>query len=147
MNAPFRLPRGWAAALVAACVATGAGGQPPTEPAPGYSVADTGALQSLEALQRALAMKEAEAAALQEQLATTADDMQRDDVRRRLVEVRAAIAEQRRQFDGFAAVPLRGDHGHRIAGDDTVQPQASGDFLELQGFPFDVRHQRRRRSD
>ena len=103
MNAPFRLPRRWAAALVAACVTTGAGGQPPTEPTPGYPVAEAGALQSLEALQRALAMKEAEAAALQEQLATTADDMQRDDVRRRLVEVRAAIEEQRRQFDGFAA--------------------------------------------
>ena len=46
MNAPFRLPRRWAAALVAACVTTGAGGQPPTEPTPGYPVAEAGALLS-----------------------------------------------------------------------------------------------------
>ena len=67
-------------------------------------VPDTGqeTLQSLEALQRALAMKEAEAAGFQEQLAAASDDLMRDDLRRRLQEVRAAIEEQRRQFDGFA---------------------------------------------
>ena len=64
---------------------------------------EQGTLQSLEALQRALAMKEAEATALQDQLAAAGDDLQRDDVRRKLQDVRAAIEEQRRQFDGFAA--------------------------------------------
>lgn len=59
-------------------------------------------LQSLEALRRALAIKETEVAALQEELAAAADESQRDEVRRRLQEARTAIEEQRQQFDGFA---------------------------------------------
>ena len=64
---------------------------------------EQGALQSLEALQRALAMKEAEAADLQAQLAAAGDNLQRDDLLRKLQDVRAGIEDQRRQFDGFAA--------------------------------------------
>ena len=63
---------------------------------------EQGALQSLEALQRALALKESEAASLQAELAAASDDMQRDDIRRRLLDVRADIEEHRRRFDGFA---------------------------------------------
>ena len=77
-------------------------GQSTLESAPDYLASGQGALQSLEALQRALSMKEAEASSLQGELAAATDDMQRDDVRRRLLEVRNAIEEQRRQFDGFA---------------------------------------------
>ena len=103
MNGMPWIKRGLAAGLIAGFTLGSAFGQSLPEPALDYLSTGQGTLQSLEALQRALVMKEAEAAALQEQLATTADDMQRDDVRRRLVEVRAAIEEQRRQFDGFAA--------------------------------------------
>ena len=63
---------------------------------------DSGVLQSLESLQRALSLKEAEAADLQQQLAAAPDDLARDEIRRRLQEVRNAIEDQRRQFDGFA---------------------------------------------
>ena len=62
----------------------------------------TETLQSLEALQRALMSKEAESFALQRELAGAGDDLMREEVRQRLVEVREAIEEQRRQFDGFA---------------------------------------------
>ncbi len=63
---------------------------------------DSGVLQSLESLQQALSLKEAEAADLQQQLAAASDDLAREDLRRRLQEVRNAIEDQRRQFDGFA---------------------------------------------
>ncbi|HAL92741.1 MAG TPA: hypothetical protein DCM68_06930 [Verrucomicrobia bacterium] len=89
--------------LVAGLIAGSVFGQPPAvEPAPDYLASGQGTLQSLEALQRALVMKEAEAASLQEQLAAATDDMQREDIRRRLQEVRTALEDQRRQFDGFA---------------------------------------------
>lgn len=72
-------------------------------PAPSAEWAPAGeALQSLEALQRALAIKETEEAALRDQMAVATDDMTREDLRRRLQELRDDIAEQRRQFDGFA---------------------------------------------
>ncbi len=59
-------------------------------------------LQSLEALQRALAIKESETDKLQQELAGATDDVMRDELRRRLVAAREEIEEQRRQFDGFA---------------------------------------------
>lgn len=74
----------------------------PETPAPG-SQAESTTVLSLEALQRALAMKEAEASALQEQLAAASDDLIRDELRLRLHELRSDIDEQRLQFDGFAA--------------------------------------------
>lgn len=97
----------WIMMLVLAGLVAGFGigtasGEVPVEPGPDVSAPGQGTLQSLEALQRALAMKEVEATTLQEQLAAATDDLMRDDVRRRLQEVRTAIEEQRRQFDGFA---------------------------------------------
>ena len=103
MNGMAWIKRGLAAGLVAGFALGSAGVEPPLDAAPDYLASGQNTLQSLEALQRALAMKEAEAASLQEQLAAAADDMQREDVRRRLQDVRASIEEQRRQFDGFAA--------------------------------------------
>ncbi len=97
------IQRGLLPCLVAGWIVGNAFGQTPVvEPAPDYLASGQGTLQSLEALQRALVMKEAEASSLQEQLAAATDDMQREDVRRRLQEVRTALEEQRRQFDGFA---------------------------------------------
>lgn len=79
--------------------------QPATPPVRRYlaSEQDQNSVQSLEALQRVLAAKEAEAAALHEELVTTTDDMLREDVRQRLEELEDAIELQRQQFDGFAA--------------------------------------------
>lgn len=88
--------------LITGCCAAEARGENVPEPAPDYLTSEQSTLQSLEALQRALALKEAEAASLQEQLAAATDDMQKEEVRRQLQQVRAAIEEQRRQFDGFA---------------------------------------------
>jgi small-conductance mechanosensitive channel len=79
-----------------------ASGQPPMTSPLGESAPGSGTLLSLEALQRALVLKEAEAAAMQGELAAAPDDMLRQDVGRRLQEIRNAIEEQRRQFDGFA---------------------------------------------
>ena len=90
------------ACLWAGFAAGPARGAPPVAAGPDYLHSEQNTLQSLEALQRALAIKEAEAAHLQERLAAATDDMQRDDLRRRLLEIRSAIEEQRRQFDGFA---------------------------------------------
>ena len=72
--------------------------------APGAELqAESSTVLSLEALQRALAMKEAEAAALQQQLAAASDDLAREELRIRLHDLRSSIDEQRLQFDGFAA--------------------------------------------
>ena len=90
------------ACLLAGFIPGPARGAPPVAAVPDYLHPEQNTLQSLEALQRALALKEAEAARLQEQLTAATDDMQRDDFRRRLLEVRTAVDEQRRQFDGFA---------------------------------------------
>ncbi|HMO50569.1 MAG TPA: hypothetical protein PKE26_00395 [Kiritimatiellia bacterium] len=60
-------------------------------------------LQSLEALQRALAMKEAELTRRLDDLATATDDSLREEIRADIRELRIAIEDQRRQFDGFAA--------------------------------------------
>ncbi len=91
-----------AGCLVAGGGLTGAWGQVPAAPLPDETGSQSETLQSLEALQRALGLKEAEAAALQTELANAADDLLRQDVGRRLQQVREAIEEQRRQFDGFA---------------------------------------------
>lgn len=106
MKPPLRSTWIWFGCLLA-CLMAGstpgpAQGAPPVAAVPDYLHPEQNTLQSLEALQRALALKEAEAARLQEQLAAATDDMQRDDFRRRLLEVRTAVDEQRRQFDGFA---------------------------------------------
>ena len=93
---------GLLACLLAGFIPGPARGAPPVAAVPDYLHPEQNTLQSLEALQRALALKEAEAARLQEQLTAATDDMQRDDFRRRLLEVRTAVDEQRRQFDGFA---------------------------------------------
>ena len=95
--------RGLAACLLVGTLAGTAAAESPLPPTLDPLASGQETLQSLEALQRALAMKEAEAAELQAQLAAAGDDLQRDDVRRKLQDVRAAIDEQRRQFDGFAA--------------------------------------------
>lgn len=106
MKTPLRSTWIWFGGLLA-CLLAGfipgpARGAPPVAAVPDYLHPEQNTLQSLEALQRALALKEAEAARLQEQLTAATDDMQRDDFRRRLLEVRTAVDEQRRQFDGFA---------------------------------------------
>lgn len=88
--------------LVAGCCLASASGQVREATLPDNTDAQSETLQSLEALQRALGLKEAESAALQTELANATDDMLRQDVGRRLQEVRAAIEDQRRQFDGFA---------------------------------------------
>jgi hypothetical protein len=97
------IKRGLAIVLFAGANLGNAFGQSPLETVPDVVPSEQGTLQSLEALQRALAMKEAETSSLQQELAAATDDMQREDVGRRLQQVRAAIEEQRRQFDGFAA--------------------------------------------
>ena len=103
MNGTPWIKRGLAAGLMAGLTLGSAFAETPLDAAPDYLASGQNTLQSLEALQRALAMKEAEAASLQEQLAAANDDMQREDVRRKLQDVRASIEDQRRQFDGFAA--------------------------------------------
>lgn len=97
----------WIRGGLLACLATGllaspARGAAPGEAVPDYLHSEQNTLQSLEALQRALAVKESEAAQLQEKLTTAGDDMAREDLRRQLQEIRAAIEDQRQQFDGFA---------------------------------------------
>lgn len=103
MNQMRSIRRGLAACLLAGMLGETTFAQTPLEPLADPATAGQNTLQSLEALQRALVMKEAEAVSLQTQLTAATDDLQREDVRRRLQEVRAAIEEQRRQFDGFAA--------------------------------------------
>lgn len=104
MKMPLCFRSGLATFLIALACPAGASGQESAEPVVEYSEAPSrqSTLQSLEALQRALRMNEQEAASLQEQLAAATDDLSRDDLRRRLQEVRTDIEEQRRQFDGFA---------------------------------------------
>ncbi|HMP90866.1 MAG TPA: hypothetical protein PJ991_11745 [Kiritimatiellia bacterium] len=71
---------------------------------PGESpvISEANTVQSLEALQRALELNERDLAALQQEMSVATDDMARDDIRRRIQELRTQIEEQRRQFDGFA---------------------------------------------
>lgn len=88
--------------LTAGCCLASAYAQAPEATLPDQANQSSETLQSLEALQRALGLKEAEAASLQTELANATDDMLRQDVGRRLQQVRDAIEEQRRQFDGFA---------------------------------------------
>lgn len=59
-------------------------------------------VQSLEALQRALAVQEKELASLQVQLQSATDDMARDEIRSRMISLRKEIDDQRRQFERFA---------------------------------------------
>lgn len=59
-------------------------------------------VQSLEALQRALISKEAELAGLQSQVVSAPDEMTREELRKRIMELREEINEQQRQFEGFA---------------------------------------------
>jgi hypothetical protein len=59
-------------------------------------------VQSLEALQRALAGQEEELASLQVQLQSATDDMARDEIRLRMISLRKEIDDQRRQFERFA---------------------------------------------
>jgi len=59
-------------------------------------------VQSLEALQRALAVQEEELASLQVQLQSATDDMARDEIRSRMISLRKEIDDQRRQFERFA---------------------------------------------
>ncbi len=91
-----------AAGLVATAPQITAFGESPTTPLSVALAGDSGSLQSLEALQRSLQLKEAEAAMLQEEMAAATHELMRDELRQRLQEVRAAIEEQRQQFDGFA---------------------------------------------
>lgn len=102
MKMKSRIAAGLLAGLALGICAAPLRAAPPGVPVPDYLRPEQNSLQSLEALQRALAIKEAEAAHLQERLAAATDDLQRDDLRRRLLEIRTAIEEQRRQFDGFA---------------------------------------------
>lgn len=59
-------------------------------------------IQSLEALQRALALKEEELVSLQAQIRASVDDGTREDLNRRIGDLRKQIEDQRRQFEGFA---------------------------------------------
>lgn len=93
---------GLAVGLVAGCGFGAAFGEEPAGVPPAGTFSGQETLQSLEALQRALAIKEAESAVIQQELAAASDDLTRDDLRRRLLEARAEIEEQRQQFDGFA---------------------------------------------
>ncbi|MFH1029391.1 MAG: hypothetical protein V1791_15435 [Pseudomonadota bacterium] len=88
--------------LVAVCCPGNVFGQSQDVSATDSLASEQGTLQSLEALQRALAMKEAEADSLQKELAATSDEVLREDVKRRLQDIRSSIEEQRQQFDGFA---------------------------------------------
>ena len=97
--------RWWCGLAVCVAVLCGQGfavGAMPDAEVSAGSVSGAETLQSLEALQRALAIKEAESAVIQQELAAASDDLARDDLRRRLLEARAEIEEQRQQFDGFA---------------------------------------------
>ncbi|MBK5929473.1 hypothetical protein [Halochromatium salexigens] len=63
---------------------------------------DPSALQSLNALHRALASKEQQIANVQQQLVNAQDQVTREDLAARLRELRAELADNRRQFDRFA---------------------------------------------
>ena len=103
MNTMRLIRCGLAACCLAGFLTHAAAAQTSLDPIASPTEGGPETLQSLEALQRALAMKETEAADLQAQLAAAGDDLQRDDLLRKLQDVRSAIEEQRRQFDGFAA--------------------------------------------
>lgn len=66
------------------------------------AVSEQAAVQSLEALNNALKIKETELESLQGQLAAATDDMAREDIRKRIADLRQDINQQRRQFEGFA---------------------------------------------
>lgn len=72
------------------------------DPIPSPLMSEQNTVQSLEALQRALKLKETELAALQEQMASSLDDLTRDELRRQIADLRKEIDEQRRQFESFA---------------------------------------------
>jgi hypothetical protein len=59
-------------------------------------------VQSLEALERSLALKENEFTELQNKLAATTDDFSREDIRKQQLDLRKEIDEQKRQFERFA---------------------------------------------
>ena len=60
------------------------------------------ALESLNALHQALASKEQQVAEVQQQLVNARDHVTREEFAERLRELRAELAENRRQFDRFA---------------------------------------------
>ena len=80
MNSMRLIRCGLAACFLAGLIGHAALAQAPLDPVASPTEGGQETLQSLEALQRALAMKEAEAAALQAQLAAAGDDLQRDDL-------------------------------------------------------------------
>ncbi|MFW5723546.1 MAG: hypothetical protein ACOCWF_03170 [Halochromatium sp.] len=63
---------------------------------------DPSALPSLNALHQALASKEQQIADVQQQLVNAQDQVTREDLATRLRELRAELADNRRQFDRFA---------------------------------------------
>jgi hypothetical protein len=77
----------------------------PVDPAPApasVGALDNSALQSLEALQRALALKEQDLTELQARLAAAPDELAREDLWRQVTDLRAEVEERRRQFERFA---------------------------------------------
>jgi hypothetical protein len=72
-----------------------------SETAP-FESSDASALESLGALQQALASKEREVAEVQQQLVAAQDQVTREELANRLRELRAELAEDRQQFDRFA---------------------------------------------
>jgi uncharacterized membrane protein len=88
-------------------LALGAGmvGAQEVEVTAGEALFDPGvsAVQSLEALERSLELKERELAGKLNELSAATEDSLREDLRRQVRELRSVIDEQRRQFDGFAA--------------------------------------------
>ncbi|NBC47770.1 MAG: hypothetical protein GVY22_07245 [Gammaproteobacteria bacterium] len=63
---------------------------------------DPSTLQSLDALHQALASKEQQVAKVQQRLVEAQDSVTREELANRLRELRAELAENRRQFDRFA---------------------------------------------
>jgi small-conductance mechanosensitive channel len=63
---------------------------------------DPSALQSLDALHRALASKEQQVAEVQQRLVSAQDQVTQEELAERLRELRAELAENRQQFDRFA---------------------------------------------
>lgn len=76
--------------------------QEPVLPPPPAPAVEATTVQSLEALQRALASKEQEVAEVQHQLLAAQDDVTRQDLETQLREVREELEEQKLQFEKFA---------------------------------------------
>ncbi|HMP75001.1 MAG TPA: mechanosensitive ion channel [Kiritimatiellia bacterium] len=94
-----RLARG---VLALGLFAAPAAAQSEPQAAPGISISGLDTVKSLEALQRALLIKEQALAVQQERLAAETDPLAREELLKGAASLREEVEESRRQFDQFA---------------------------------------------